>query len=97
MPLIRLPALMRHYTGGENDFLVEGSTAMEAIRAAVDRFPALKPHVFDGQSKLRRHINVFVNDANVRDLDGPDTRVARTDVVRILPAISGGASSQLTP
>ena len=90
MPIIRLPALMLHYTEGQNNFLVAGTTAIQAVSAAVEKYPALKFHVFDGKDQLRRHINVFVNDTNIRDLDGLQTPVGENDVVRLLPAVTGG-------
>ena len=90
MPVIRLPTLMQHYTEKQNDFAVPGRTALEAVRAAADRFPALRGQLFDHEGRLRRHISLFVNDLSVSELDGAETEVARADVIRILPAISGG-------
>jgi len=92
MPIIRLPALMQHYTAKQNNFKVPGSTAIEALHAAVEKYPALRVHVLDAKGELRRHINLFVNDSHIRDLHGLGTRVAENDVVRILPAVSGGAA-----
>jgi molybdopterin synthase sulfur carrier subunit len=91
MPIIRLPSLMQYYTDKQNNFIVPGSTAIEAVRAAVEKYPALKFHVFDSQEHLRRHINLFVNDTNIRDLTGLETPVSENDVVRILPAVTGGS------
>lgn len=90
MPIIRLPTLMQYYTNRQNNFPVAGSTALQAVRAAADLFPALQSHVFDPQGRLRRHINVFVNETNIRDLQGLETVVSDSDVIRIFPAISGG-------
>ena len=61
---------MQHYTDKQSNFNVPGSTVIEAVRAAVEKYPALKFHVFDSQEHLRRHINLFVNDTNIRDLTG---------------------------
>jgi adenylyltransferase/sulfurtransferase len=81
---------MQHYTDKQNNFPVAGSTALQAVRSAAERFPSLATHVFDQQGQLRRHINVFVNDTNIRDLQGPDTAVYVDDIIRVFPAISGG-------
>jgi adenylyltransferase/sulfurtransferase len=90
VPVIRLPALMAYYTGNANGFSVEGTTALEAVRAAAALYPALQTHLFDQKNRLRRHVNLFINDTHVRDLDGFETTVSDSDVVRILPSISGG-------
>ena len=81
---------MQHYTEKQNNFFVTGTTAIEAVRAAVEKYPALKFHVFDSKDQLRRHINIFVNDTNIRDLEGLETPVGENNVVRILPAVTGG-------
>jgi len=90
MPTIRIPSLMQYYTEKQAEFKVPGKTVLDAVRAAAEKFPALKFHLFDGNDKLRRHINLFLNDVNVRDLGGPDVPVTDGDVVRILPSITGG-------
>jgi molybdopterin converting factor small subunit len=56
----------------------------------VEKYPALKFHVFDKDGSLRRHISLFVNDVHVKELNGNDTRVVEKDVVRILAAAAGG-------
>jgi molybdopterin converting factor small subunit len=81
---------MQYYTERTNNFHVEGSTVLEAVRAAVLRFPALSSHVFDQNGNLRRHIGLFVNDISIAELAGKETATEDSDVIRILPAISGG-------
>jgi molybdopterin converting factor small subunit len=90
MPIIRLPNVMSFYTEKQSQFPVLASTAIEAVRAAVEKYPALKTHLFDGKENLRGHIHLFVNDISVRDLDGFETPLQENDVVRILPAAAGG-------
>jgi molybdopterin converting factor small subunit len=90
MLIVRLPNVMSFYTEKQSQFLVSASTAIEAVRAAVEKYPSLKMHVFDNKDKLRGHIHLFVNDISVRDLKGPETPVGENDVVRILPAAAGG-------
>ncbi len=90
MPTIRVSSVISYYTDKQTQFKVSGATALEAVQNAVEKFPALKFHVFDGNGKLRRHINLFVNDINVKDLNGNETQVGEKDVVRILMAAAGG-------
>jgi len=90
MPTIRVPNVISYYTDKQTQFEVSGSTALEAVQSAVEKFPALKFHVFDSAGNLRRHIYLFVNDVNVQELDGNETKVGEKDVVRILAAAAGG-------
>ena len=90
MPTIRVPNVISYYTDKQTQFTVSGSTALEAVRNATEKFPALKFHVFDQDGNLRRHMYLFVNDVNVKELDGIETKVGENDVVRILAAAAGG-------
>jgi molybdopterin converting factor small subunit len=90
MPVIRLPNVMSFYTEKQSEFSVSATTVIGAVRAAVDKYPALKMHVLDSKNNLRGHIHLFVNNVSIRDLNGLETPVAEHDVVRILPASAGG-------
>lgn len=90
MPIIRLPNVMSFYTEKQSQFPVLASTAIEAVRAAAEKYPALKTHVLDSKGNLRGHIHLFVNNISIRDLSGLETPVGENDVVRILPAAAGG-------
>ena len=90
MPTIRVPNVISYYTDKQTQFEVSGSTALEAVKNAAEKFPALKFHVFDGEGNLRRHIYLFVNDVSVKELNGNETAVGENDVVRILAAAAGG-------
>ena len=93
MPTIRVSSVISYYTDKQTRFEVPGATALEAVQNAVERYPQLKFHVFDGNGNLRRHINLFVNDVHVRELNGNETEVGGKDVVRILAAAAGGGNS----
>lgn len=90
MPTVRVSSVISYYTDKQTRFQVPGSTALEAVRNAVEKYPQLKFHVFDSDGNLRRHISLFVNDVHVKELDGNETRVGEKDVVRILAAAAGG-------
>jgi len=90
MPIIHVSSVISYYTDKQTRFEVPGSTALEAVQNAVEKYPKFKFHVFDGNGKLRRHISLFVNDVHVKELDGNETKVGESDVVRILAAAAGG-------
>ena len=90
MPTIRVSNVISYYTEKQTQFEVSGSTALEAVQNAVDKFPTLRFHVFDKDGDLRRHISLFVNDVHVKELNGNETPVGENDVVRILAAAAGG-------
>jgi len=90
MPVLKVSPLMRYYTDNRAETSVQGATVIEALNNAVEKYPALKTHVFDSDGKLRRHINVFVNDENIRDLKGLDTTLKEEDRITLLASISGG-------
>ncbi len=90
MPILRVPNVISYYTEKQTQFAVSGSTALEDVQSAVEKFPALKFHVFDNEGNLRRHIYLFVNDISVKELNGNNTKVGEQDVVRILAAAAGG-------
>ena len=81
---------MRYYLDNQTEVVVRGSTVEDALQDAVSQYPALKFHVFDSAGKLRRHINVFVNDQNVRDLSDLKTKLQEQDRIVLLASISGG-------
>jgi molybdopterin converting factor small subunit len=87
---IHVPGPLRQYCAGAAQI----SIAAETVRAALDDLErsqaTLYRNVCDETGKVRRHLNVFVNSDNVRDLDGVDTTLTAGDVVTILPAVSGG-------
>ena len=87
---IHVPGPLRTYCGGAAQLSISAYTVRGALEELHRSQSALYRNVCDETGKVRRHLNVFVNSDNVRDLDGVDTRLTRGDVVTILPAVSGG-------
>ncbi len=81
---------MRYYVDNQPELAVKGDTVLEALNDAVGQFPALRFHVFDSAGKLRRHLVVFVNDENIRDLQGAKTRLKENDRLLLLASSAGG-------
>ena len=90
MPILKVSALMKYYTDNQTEVPVQGATVIDALNNAVQKHPALKAQIFDSNGKLRRHINIFVNDETIRDLNGLETKLKEEDRVTLLASISGG-------
>lgn len=90
MPSVRFPYQLRQYAGGASEVPVAGATVRAALAELERTQPQLYPNLCDETGKVRRHLHVFVNFAELRDLQGLDTALAAGDVVIILAAVSGG-------
>lgn len=87
---IHVPGQLRAYCEGAEQLSISAHTVRAALEDLERNQFALYRNVCDETGTLRRHLNVFVNSDNVRDLDGVDTRLTQGDVLTILPAVSGG-------
>ncbi len=81
---------MRYYIDNKPEAIVHGATVSDALNDAVTQYPALNFHIFDSEGKIRRHINVFVNNRNIRDFSGLKTRLEESDQIILMTSISGG-------
>ena len=87
---VRIPTILRTYTDGAKQVQGSGSTLEELISDLEDRHAGLRARLVDDGS-LRRFVNVYLNDEDVRFLDGLQTTVKDGDTVTVLPAVAGGA------
>jgi molybdopterin synthase sulfur carrier subunit len=87
---IQIPAALRGYCGGASKL----SLAAPSVRAALEQIershPSLYGGICDETGTVRRHVNLFVNTAHMRDREGIDTALVPGDIITILPAVSGG-------
>jgi molybdopterin converting factor small subunit len=90
MATVRIPPVLRPQTGGQTEVEVAGSNVGEVLRALTAAHPATEEQLFGLEGDLNRYVNVYLNDEDVRVLDGLDTAVADSDTVVILPAMAGG-------
>jgi sulfur-carrier protein len=81
---------LRTYCAGAEQISLSAPTVRAALEGLERSHAALYRNMCDETGTVRRHLNVFVNADNVRDLDGVDTTLTAGDVVTILPAVSGG-------
>ncbi|MGN9838584.1 MoaD/ThiS family protein [Nonomuraea sp. H19] len=86
---VRIPTILRNYTDGAKAVSAEGATLDELITNLESRHPGLKDRLVD-QGGLRRFVNVYLNDEDVRFLGGLGTPVSDGDTVTVLPAVAGG-------
>ncbi|MGH9088678.1 MAG: ubiquitin-like small modifier protein 1 [Acidimicrobiales bacterium] len=87
---VRVPTQLRSLTGGAGEVQVEGATVGEALKALDTAHPGFAERLFDQAGELRRFVNVFVADEDVRFLEGLATPVADGQVVSVVPAVAGG-------
>jgi sulfur-carrier protein len=92
MPTVMIPPVLRPQTGGSAEVAAQGSTVGEVLRALADSHPGTRSQLFAVGGDLNRYVNVYLNDEDVRVLDGLDTPISSSDTVVILPAMAGGAS-----
>jgi sulfur-carrier protein len=90
MATAKIPPVLRPSTGGEKEVQVEGGNVGEALRALADQHPDTKGQLFGEDGSLNRYVNVYLNDEDVRVLEGLDTGVKDSDTLVILPAMAGG-------
>ena len=90
MPLIKIPPVLRASTGGEKEVSAEGSDVGSVLRSLTDAHPETKSQLFGEDGALNRYVNVYLNDEDVRVLDGLETAVEPDDTLVILPAMAGG-------
>ena len=87
---IRIPTQLRTFTGGSGEVAVEAASVGEALKAIDAAHPGLADRLFDESGQLRRFVNVFLADEDVRFLEGLATPVAEGQTLSIVPAVAGG-------
>lgn len=90
MPTIRIPTPLRKLTDGAAQVEVAGGDLRAVLEDLQAQHPGIRERLLDDEGQLRRFVNVFVRDEDVRFLDGLDTELADQDTVSIVPAVAGG-------
>ncbi|MBS4022130.1 MAG: MoaD/ThiS family protein [Dethiobacter sp.] len=89
---IYLPTPLRRHAGGAREIEVSGKTVRDIFIGLKDSHPALAEQLWDDSANdLKKYLSVFINDENIRNLQGPDTPVSGKDVISVIPAIAGGS------
>jgi molybdopterin synthase sulfur carrier subunit len=92
MATIRIPPVLRPSVGGEREVSAAGSNVGEVLEALASEHPETRGQIFGSDGDLNRYVNVYLNDEDVRVLDGLQTQVGSADTLVILPAMAGGAA-----
>ena len=87
---VRVPTTLRTLTAGASEVAVEGDTLAAVLDNLESAHPGFKERLLDDEGQIRRFVNVFVSDDDVRFLDGLDTPVPDGETVSIIPAVAGG-------
>ncbi|HRF46018.1 MAG TPA: DUF4395 family protein [Anaerolineales bacterium] len=95
MTTIRIPTPLRQYTAGQAEIAVAGTNVSTALDDLAGQYPGLRGHLYTEQGQLRGFVNIFLNDEDVRYLQGAATPIADTDRLVIVPSIAGGSDAPL--
>ncbi len=87
---MKIPPVLRPRTDGASEIAAEGATVGEVLGALAETHPDTRGQLFADDGELNRYVNVYLNDEDVRVLDGLGTAVSDSDTVVILPAMAGG-------
>jgi sulfur-carrier protein len=88
---LKIPPVLRGSVGGEKEVQASGGNVRDVLRDLASQHPETESQLFSEDGELNRYVNVYLNDEDVRVLDGLDTSVSEGDTVVILPAMAGGA------
>ena len=92
MAIVRIPPVLRPSVGGEKELSADGGSVGEILRSVAAQHPDTQSQLFASDGGLNRYVNVYLNDEDVRVLDGLETSVGDSDTLVILPAMAGGAA-----
>jgi sulfur-carrier protein len=87
---VRVPTILRNYTGGAADVEAKGTTLREVLADLEANYPGIQARILDDGGKIRRFVNVYVGDEDVRFASGVDTATPAGSQVSVIPAVAGG-------
>ena len=90
MALVRIPTPLRRLTNEKDEVNSEAKTVSELMDDLDNQFPGMKNKVCEPNGSIRKFINIYINDEDIRFLEGPESTIKQDDTVSIIPAIAGG-------
>ncbi|MFB6437908.1 MoaD/ThiS family protein [Streptomyces sp. NPDC056411] len=94
---VRIPTILRSHTAGAAEVTASGATVAEVLESLEGRFPGIRERVTEEDGEIRRFMNVYVGDDDIRFADGVRTAVAPGAVMSVIPAVAGGQETALLP
>jgi molybdopterin converting factor small subunit len=91
MATVKIPPVLRASVGGEKEVAAEGASVGDVLKSLAAAHPQTQSQLFSAEGELNRYVNVYLNDEDVRVLDGLATAVGEGDTLVILPAMAGGS------
>tara|TARA_E500000331_G_C16904161_1_gene560434 strand:- start:86 stop:361 length:276 start_codon:yes stop_codon:yes gene_type:complete len=88
--LIEIPSALKEYVNDQDEVEVDGSSVVEALDSLCTQFPELKSNLFDKEGVVRKFINIYINDDNIRYAHGINSPVKDGDSIQIVPSVAGG-------
>ena len=90
MPVLKIPTPLRSYTNGQVEVTLSGGNVSEVMHQLIEKYPTLRPHLYNGDGQLRPFVNLFVGENNISDLQGLDTPLENNTRMILIPSIAGG-------
>src|ERR1700712_4454044 len=87
---VRVPTILRTYTGGEAEVTADGAVLSEVLESLDSAYPGIRGRIVDEEGQLRRFVNVYVGNEDVRFLEGLSTPVTDGGEISVIPAVAGG-------
>jgi len=87
---VRIPTPLQKLTGGNGEVSAEGATVKEVLEDMEKNYPGIRERLYSEEGELRRFINIYINDEDIRFLDSDNSPVKDGDVISVIPAIAGG-------
>ncbi|MBT3475324.1 molybdopterin synthase sulfur carrier subunit [bacterium] len=92
MALVKIPTPLRRLTNEKDEVTISSDSVTQMIIDLETEYPGIKDRLCDENGEIRKFINIYVNEEDIRFLKGPETEILENDTVSIIPAIAGGAS-----
>ena len=92
---VRVPTPLQKLTGDKSEVKAEGANVKEVIDNLEKNYPGIKERLYSEDGELRRFINIYINEEDIRFLNSDETEVKADDVISIIPAIAGGSMARI--
>lgn len=93
MATIKIPSQLRPQTNGHDQVEIPADSVGEALNKLVEQYPAIKDRIYDENNKLRRYVNIYLGDEDIRFLENTETRIDAKSELSLVPAIAGGRNT----